>query len=348
MTSKEPEKSPNQEPLASEEHPELFHYTSLNSLKGILESNTLWATHANHLNDSSEMKLLFPKIAAEFAVILKQLFDVGPGRQLEMQEEAEKHGGVEMIAQQDGSMIVNIMKSLTFGDSTSHGMAIPFVTSFATHKERYVCQNGMLSQWRGYGSDEAVALVFDTAQLESFLTSEYDLFEYSNCAIADVVYYKEQLDLPNVFPRLFEAMKGVSGDTVLGLRDDKKSLENLGKLIPELLKAAGRIKHQAFYEERECRIIVGVLHESHAGRAAELGHKKRLKTIRHRPGSFGSIPYIQLFEDLGEALPINRILIGPSKNQAANAESVRELVNGLARGRAIELTESEIPYVSTA
>ena len=348
MTSKEPEKSPNQEPLASEEHPELFHYTSLDSLKGILESNTLWATHANHLNDSSEMKLLFPKIAAEFAVILEQDFDVGPGRQPEMQQEAEKYGGVETIAKQDGIMIVNVMESLMFGDDTRNGMGIPFVTSFATHKEKYERQNGMLSQWRGYGSDEAVALVFDTAELESLLTSECHLFEYACCVVADAVYYKEHLDLQRVFQKLFETMKGVSGDIVHGYQDSEKSIETLGKLIPEFLIAAGRLKHQAFHEEQECRIIVGVLHESHAGRAAELGHTKSLKTIRHRPGSFGSIPYIQLFEDLGEALPINKILIGPSNNQAANLKSVQELVNRLARGRAIELTESEIPYVSTA
>jgi hypothetical protein len=36
--------------------PELFHYTTVEGLKGIIESNSLWATSAYHLNDSSEIE----------------------------------------------------------------------------------------------------------------------------------------------------------------------------------------------------------------------------------------------------------------------------------------------------
>ena len=348
VISKKSERAPDQEGLVSEEHPELFHYTSLSSLEGILGTNTLWATHALHLNDSSEMKLLFPKIEAQFAVDLKEAFGVGLGGQPEMLDEAEKYGGIEEIAKRDGSMIVQVMKSLMFGDSTSPGMGIPFITSFAIHKEKYYRQNGMLSQWRGYGCHEPIALVFDTLQLESLLTSECQLFEYSSWAIASAVYYEENLELKKCFPSLYQAIKNVSGDVALGFGDKEKSLKNFQKLIPKILIAVARLKHQAFSEEEECRIIVGVLHEGHGERIAELGQSRCLKTILHRPGPFGSIPYIELFRDLSEPLPIKRILIGPSINQVAHLESVKELVNRLAGDRSIELEKSEIPYVSTA
>jgi hypothetical protein len=39
-------------------HPELHHYTTFAGLKGIVESNTLWATHFLDLNDSREVFLL--------------------------------------------------------------------------------------------------------------------------------------------------------------------------------------------------------------------------------------------------------------------------------------------------
>lgn len=33
----------------------LYHYTTLEGLKGIISSNALWATHYKYLNDSSEV-----------------------------------------------------------------------------------------------------------------------------------------------------------------------------------------------------------------------------------------------------------------------------------------------------
>ena len=50
------------EPKVSEVHRELFHYTSMAALEGILKTNTLWATRIDHLNDSSEMELIWPLI----------------------------------------------------------------------------------------------------------------------------------------------------------------------------------------------------------------------------------------------------------------------------------------------
>ena len=39
-----------------EEHSELFHYTGAAGLAGIIQSQTLWATHYEYLNDSEEIK----------------------------------------------------------------------------------------------------------------------------------------------------------------------------------------------------------------------------------------------------------------------------------------------------
>jgi hypothetical protein len=46
------------EPGFAAERPELFHYTDMNGLGGILESNSLWGTHFSQLNDSTEVMLL--------------------------------------------------------------------------------------------------------------------------------------------------------------------------------------------------------------------------------------------------------------------------------------------------
>jgi hypothetical protein len=38
----------------SKQHPELFHYTTVAAFKSIYESRQFWATHYEHLDDSSE------------------------------------------------------------------------------------------------------------------------------------------------------------------------------------------------------------------------------------------------------------------------------------------------------
>ena len=335
--------------MASIKRQELFHYTSLHALEGILETNTLWATHAEHLNDSSEMKLLWPKLALDCATYLKADFEAGPGLDPELREVAEKLGGADKISAQDGTMIVDVMKSLLFGDDTNQGMGIPFIASFATHEKGDHCKDGMLSQWRGYGRDQGVAIVFDAAQLEDLLRSECDRFEYLCCLKADVVYYENQLNLEAHFPELFDSLKGISKDVVDGFRNNENAQKNFYALSCNLLPAVGRLKHPAFHEEKECRIIVGLCHESHRHKISRFGDQQRhMKAIHHRPGPSCSIPYIRLFEDFGEELPISRILVGPSRNQSANSEAVHSLLDQLTRGRAIKVQESEIPYVSSS
>ena len=118
--------------------------------------------------------------------------------------------------------------------------------------------------------------------------------------------------------------------------------------MEELLPAVGRLKHQGFKEERECRMIFGV---PDPGRNDDIGKSlpggKEFKEIRFRPGRCGSIPYFELFEGMGD-LPISRVLVGPSGNQDANADRVKAMLKERAPGRDIPLETSEIPFVGTA
>lgn len=47
-----------------------------------------------------------------------------------------------------------------------------YVTSFCTACDEWVPQNGLLSQWRGYGQDGGYAIVFDTKGLDSLLRND--------------------------------------------------------------------------------------------------------------------------------------------------------------------------------
>ena len=123
---------------------------------------------------------------------------------------------------------------------------------------------------------------------------------------------------------------------------------NVDRLTAEILPAVGRLKHRAFHEEQECRIIAGVPHEFHSQKFDQLGEPtKQFKKIHFRPGLVGSIPYIQLFEDLQRHLPIKRIVVGPSRNQLANLETVHQLLKLHERSTVVSVQRSEIPYVGS-
>jgi len=99
----------------------LYHYTSINGLAGIIESNAFWASHAEYLNDSGERT---------YAASLVK-------------------GVLEEVAAEDGNEgfaeILN--RNPHLGDHLVRGM-MPFVVCF--------CESGdLLSQWRGYGGSDA-------------------------------------------------------------------------------------------------------------------------------------------------------------------------------------------------
>jgi hypothetical protein len=55
----------------SDTHPELFHYTTAAGLSGILESNSLWATHSSFVNDAEEILGFYDRI---LPAILRPIF----------------------------------------------------------------------------------------------------------------------------------------------------------------------------------------------------------------------------------------------------------------------------------
>ena len=86
--------------------PELFHYTSISALEGILDTNTLWATRTTHLNDSSEMELIWPRIASHFIRHLKEEIEIYLQKNPGEKEKFDHQGGAEKVAELDGWMTV--------------------------------------------------------------------------------------------------------------------------------------------------------------------------------------------------------------------------------------------------
>jgi len=315
----------------------------------MLGSNTLWATRASHLNDSSEMTLLWPFLERQCVAYINQFADEYLREHPDIKDTFETLGGLARLANVDGGMIVRVMRESLFGSKAKAGMGIPFIVSFTTHDEEYHRRHGMLSQWRGYGGSDNVAISFATEGLEHLLQKEVDQYQYLTCSISDVIYCREEVDFVKRFPQLFSLLKRFLQSMFAGWNDNDEQLQEiLADLTRDLLPAAARVKHRAFQEENECRIIAGIPDESYLDQLEELGRAEvHMKKVHCRTPIGERIPFIKLFEDLDERLPINRILVGPSRNQQANERAVHEAICEHAGRESIRIDCSDIPFVGS-
>lgn len=91
--------------------------------------------------------------------------------------------GVSQVTEDEGSRFVNNMRLQLVGEEDYPSRSPIFVVSLATHsgksqRDAYHRRHDVLSQWRGYGGDAGVAIVFDTAHIDNLLQAEKRRFLY--------------------------------------------------------------------------------------------------------------------------------------------------------------------------
>lgn len=318
-----------------EKYPELHHYTNSGGLRGILSTNNIWATHFRDLNDSTEITHLRQKlidaITPEFDTIIAQARKAGQPR----------HAPALGTGGQFAHNFVNSLYGATFDGRSTITSIDAFISSFCSHSDTspdgekfdrsYERDNGLLSQWRGYGGGDGFCIVFDTAKLSDILAAEFDARYWVHMKI-DPVYYA----LPAVrpLPTLCALVKA-GAQALTDILDNNPSPE-IG--LQEFLSAASLFKHQGFREEQEVRVVA--IPATEALRTAALRHwefqDKPLPVVQAQPSRRR---YVSLFDGLNFELPINRIIVGPSRHQEVNAVFVRKLLE-----RDIPVTLSATPW----
>jgi DUF2971 family protein len=313
------------------DHPELFHYTTRAGLKGIVETNTILATHYLHLNDSAELvELKKPFISAllpHFDAIIQE-------RHLNRHERRlyKASGGCEKLAKD----FVESLYGATFHNKAADAIKDVFVASFCTHAgdKPYERQHGLLSQWRGYSGGDGYCVVFETPKLCSLLGKEFDTRYWMHLNAAAAQYTDDELSLEVQFPSLIAAGHE-------SLRQFLQGVAQPPMAAVEFLAGATLFKHQGFREEREVR-VVGVpgtaTHSEVAKREYSDFVERPLPDVRPRPPH--GPPRVALFEGLGVMLPIQRVIVGPSRHQEEKAAFARALLH-----TDIPVTCSDTPWL---
>ena len=316
-----------------------MHYTSAAGLTGILSSQCLWATHSSFLNDASEIRVFFERrlptlIDAEVRIAFQEIAKTADGARV-----IREFGGLDRAVHTRAEFLTSSIRE------TTRRFNEPYIVSFCTSTDSRVRTHGLLSQWRGYGSDGGyAAIVFDSAGFQSLLDTEARTFDYMHVLWADVHYYDESLATSSAAEEIAEAEAKLRSGVAAFLRNPREdSFEPVYEVITTL---SCLHKDWGFHEEREVRIVV--VPTNTTVRAATPEPRKPAK----KPSTFirdgHPVPYLRLFNQTSNPveqphLPIRRVIIGPHRDSMQSKQAVEILLRSL--NIVAEVHVSEIPYV---
>lgn len=323
----------------SEDKPLLYHYTTGSGLLGIVDSQQIHATSIAYLNDEEEhigyFRRRLPALLNEAIADVLHSWSPVDTAGVALSETETKQKAAEFAETMRSRMLE---LSLEIDD--------PYVASFSA-PPRLDHEDGLLSQWRAYGSDGGYAVVFQTAGVESLLELEFAAFHHQYLMIGDVEYYGSQGSHEPKLQETLEDEKQVKAALkqfmITGI------LADLDPLYTSLVGLSVRHKHRGFREEAEIR-IVALRSISKVRKLEETdGELRPQREILFRSKAGILVPYIRLFgkKELGDVarLPIKQIIVGPHPEKAKRRAAVERLLR--ENGIVAAVTESSIPYLGT-
>lgn len=321
----------------SEVYSELMHYTGASGLEGIIRTQTLWATNAAFLNDSSEIELFFNKrLVGVIEKGIRTELAASPELKITAVQDEDED---EAIVQYANDMANAIRQ-------TARRFHLPYIASFSAPNNRTVSRDGLLSQWRGYGKEGGYAIVFDTKGIEELLASEADGYYYQSLQWGDVHYHNEDGEASNVEPEIIDAEDTLSSAIGAFIRNQSKT--ELEKTFEPIITLSCMFKHWGFHEEHEVRIVaipptpelISVLKE----------HGENHRPIRYPKTFIRSgvpVPYLNLFAQRDEnpkpILPITRVIVGPHPQQELRKQAIQYLLESKCISAKVDV--SRIPYI---
>jgi len=316
----------------SDEFPELFHYTTVAAFENIYKSQTFWATYYQDLNDRSELLRFRMKVGQHITPHVRKIFAKRVQCDEEFARVVKNHGGLDAVVSREVAIQLDVIHRNTFGEDAFRET---FVCSFCAHRAgSYEGTHGLLSQWRGYGGGGGVAIVLDTAGIEERMKREADVFAHPINQIGDVKYDNDNVGIQRAFCRVFGCLPGILDALYSGQQAPYE------EIFDHFVQGSTLVKHHAFHEENEIRIVVAPRPTKPGSIFYDVAHDtKPQKVVRYRRRGESEVRYISLF---GEApLPIERVVVGPSWSQNVNYQAIKDIAGGLE----IEVIKSDTPFL---
>lgn len=319
----------NKNPV-SKEFPELFHYTNVSALTSIYKEKIFRATYYEGLNDKSELRRFGLKVREFIRPLIREHFRMRMQNDLQFSKTVNKAGGIDTLVDQEAAMLSDKLHEVTFGK----GVYEPFVCSFCAHgAESYEAKQGLLSQWRAYAAGGGVAIVIDTRGIEERMQHEQEIFAHPINHIGKVIYDNDDEKIKKEFSEIFKYLPEII-DNFYAYKQPPAE-----KIFEPFIIASTLVKHHAFCEEKEVRIVVAPRPNKDSFLHEPAHNSKPLKKIRYMQRGNREVRYIELFGDA--PLPIKSVIIGPSQIQNLTCQSIIDIV----QDSNIEVVMSDTPLL---
>ncbi len=293
----------------------LFHYTDQAALRGMLNSNEIWATHIRHMNDATE----FRHAKGWLTQILER----------EIYSWLKVRGTIANEISPQASALAKYAIEAFYKNISDEF----YVVSFSDHRHSFDSENGLLSQFQRYGE---YMLVFDLEKMRTIASEETGRFAFVDCHLSDVIYEHDQTKTP-------DAAFGEQIDILLPYFE--KLIFDTGALpahdaATAFANIASRFKNRGFHQELEKRLVFARVDPSDS-KFAPYGTPPPEKPKLHRVRVGRDVPYVKLFGEGFSQLPIERIVVVPNKNSREMVHEARAIVGP----RGIKVCVSETPLV---
>jgi len=282
--------------FANEPNIVLYHYTSVSGLTGIVESKTLWASHIYSLNDSSEITHARDILKNEINLKCKQSIP-----------ENEK----EFLQQ--------------FYDWLDSFTQTPYHIFIFALSEK----GSLLSQWRSYTPHgKGISIGFEPKTLMRKVKEQ-------NFKIAKCLYEPhEQSDLTRALldKMLITFRRECESLDLSKYHPSQRYFLLLDKFRGDILQVFSTIKHPAFREEQEWRII------------SPYFPKYTIPKIKFREGASMLVSYVEIDikNNNNDSILFEKVILGPTSH---NNLAMANLSAYLSNKRVCNTTCSScIPY----
>jgi len=329
----------------------VYHYTSAEGLKGILESKSLWATNAAYLNDFREIEEGINKIKSLKSSLKKYA-------ETKLEEIYAKHKNLPLAVAQKAMQsekvhLANYFLQFLWDIIEKNPLDEIYTTSFTTEKDS-------LNHWLTYGSEQtSYCIKFNKDRLH---TDEYYRQRKFLSGYDDVDYQPTEKMLHTLIEEYFlpEVLRYILDPKVSGKELDKKCAIATIEVFNEVIFKVASIKNKAFEYEKEYRFTLfnpGVvalndnekidyfdfIDSSHIGFLESKFETGQFFPLKYRTLKSGIIAPYRVVPFPKDS--IEEIIIGPSENNDLAAKGLKSLLSSLDYVVKVSSTETSFRRV---
>lgn len=284
----------------------VYYYTTTDTLKKIMETGCLFASHIKYMNDWQEFNSGYDKICEKIISrleFLRESSSISDSNNKDIEDMIKFFEQGPLNGYHCKIWTGDRIEEYEFGRNFQfYDYAFPQVYNIS-----FTCERDLLSQWKMYAKESGISIEFDFSRCNTFSQKIDEQYYFKEKKFPQNVIYKNDITCKEV------KLTGMDEESI-AVEDVIKNLE----MVPY-------IKNQYYDAENECRLIFRPFVED----KNEFTNHYVSSEIKFRESKHVLIPYLEIFclnENEEISWPIMSLTVGPGNNQDVVFSSIKYFV----------------------